>query len=320
MPTLSHPEKNKTLPSPQREGSEARLCSILIPTHNFAPTALVADLHKQAAALTNMNVEILVLDDASDNQTAQNALREMEAAGYCRVLRQERNQGRARARNILYGASRGEILLFIDSDAEVTDTDFLARHLADAKQADVVCGGLTNPPLPAAKGCELRHKYEIEAERKGFRSTLWLNDHPHERISTFNLLVHRRVMEVVPFNEELTEYGYEDVAWGLSLQQHGFKVLHTANSLLHTGINSNAAFLANTEAAMRNLALLPADIQHHIPIARLAKRLQERHLAFFVRLAFRLTKPILHHNLLSSHPILTFFQFYKIGFFLTTSA
>lgn len=295
------------------------LLSLLIPTRNLAPAALVAELHRQASTLTDTDVEILVLDDASDDTQTVDALHRMEAEGLCRVLWQTKNQGRARARNILYKESGGDILLFIDSDAEVTTTDFLARHFADAQQADVVCGGLTNPTPPAPKGCELRYKYEVAAERKGFRRAERRMEHPYERISTFNLLVHRRVMQAVPFDESLTEYGYEDVAFGLSLQQHGFRVLHTDNALLHTGINANPIFLANTEAAMRSLALLPDDIKRNIPVSRLALRLQALHLAAPMRLMFRLLRPLLRRNLLSRYPILPLFQFYKLGYYLSTN-
>ena len=291
------------------------LLSILIPTRDFAPRRLVESLAEQAGTLTG--TEILVLDDASGDTQAKADLHRMEADGLCRVLWQAENQGRARARNILYKESRGSILLFIDSDAEVTTSDFLARHLADAQEADVVCGGLTNPAPPASKGCELRYKYEAAAARKGFRSAVRRMEHPYDRISTFNLLVHRHVMQTFPFDENLTEYGYEDVAFGLTLQQHGFRVLHTDNALLHTGINPNSIFLANTEAAIRSLSLLPDDIKRNIPLSRLARRLHSLHLAVPVRLIFRFMHPLLRRNLLGHHPLLPFFQFYKLGTLLT---
>ncbi len=290
--------------------------SILIPTRNFAPNALVRALARQTNT-TYAETEILVLDDASSDTTSINALKTLEQEGVCRVLWQPVNQGRARARNILYKESRGEWLLFIDSDAEVLAPDFLIRHLADATLADVVCGGLVNPPPPATRGCELRYKYETAATRKGRRNAQWRNAHPYECISTFNILVNRRVMDTAPFNDSLNEYGYEDTAFGLSLQRHGFSVLHTDNALLHTGITPSPAFLANTEAALRNLTRLPYDIQCEISVARLAERLRNWHLDAPLRLLFRFAKPLLCRNLISQHPSLSFFQLYKLCFLLS---
>lgn len=292
------------------------MLSILIPTHNFAPSRLVNDLSQQANAL-NEDVEIIVLDDGSDEPSAAFAIQALKKNERCRTLRNEENQGRARARNILYKESRGEFLLFLDSDAQIVCPDFLAQYLAAAQKADVVCGRLTNPAPPAPAGCELRYKYETHAERRGYRTAAWRNRHPYERIATFQLLVHRRVMQQVVFDESIKGYGYEDVLFGLQLQKQGFTILHTDTPLLHTGINTNTQFLAHTEEALKTLCTLPAGVQQQVTLSRIANRLSRLYLAGAFRLFFQLTRPLLRRNLLSHRPFLLFFQLYKLGLLVT---
>lgn len=289
--------------------------SILIPTHNLSPEALVEALRRLAEAL-HIDYEILVLNDASDEAETLTALQRMEQTGACRVIQQTARQGRARARNILYKESSGELLLFIDSDALVCSDDFIARHLQDAEKAPVVCGALTNPAPPAPPGCELRYKYETAAEKSGHRTAAYRNRHPYDRIATFQLLLRRDVMERAPFDESITEYGYEDVLFGLRLQELGIPVLHTDNALLHRGINPSTHFLANTEAAIHTLHTLPQTYKQRIGLSRFAMRLQSMHLAAPVRLLFRATRHLIRRNLISRCPSLTLFQFYKLGFYL----
>ncbi len=288
------------------------LLSVLIPTRDFVPAELVEQIYRQAEDLGEP-YEILILDDASTKPEIQQGLARLEQKGWCRILTQQVNQGRAKARNILYKASSGRILLFIDSDARVIDSQFLRRHLDDISRAEVVCGGLTNPPPPAPDGCELRYKYETAAQRKGHRTAAWRNKNPYKSMASFQLLMRREVMQRVPFQETIAGYGYEDVVFGLQLQELGISVLHTDNNLEHTGINSNTAFLSNTEEAMRTLATLPEQWQQQIPLACTARKLEKWHIAPLLRGIFLLIKPLVRRNLLGHHPSIHLYQTYKLG-------
>ena len=83
--------------------------SIIIATHsrpNLLPRAV------ESARAAGNDVEIVVVDDASTDDTAQ-ACRSLSAINYVRV---ERNQGVAGARNIGLVASHGEYITFLDDD------------------------------------------------------------------------------------------------------------------------------------------------------------------------------------------------------------
>lgn len=221
---------------------------------------------------------------------------------------------RAANRNYLADQSRGEWLLFIDADAAVP-SDFSLRRYAEASQkASVICGGLRHPdhnPNPAAT---LRYKYERKADRR--RAARFRSQAPYDRLSTFNLFVQRDVFMQVRFDEHIQQYGYEDVLFATQLEQRGIPILHIDNPLLHLGLEPNALFLQKTETALRTALTLQGQLRNHSHVANAAARLQSLGAAPLVRLLYRNLKPLLRRNLLSSHPSLTLFSLYKLGYFL----
>lgn len=110
------------------------LVSVIVPAYNAAQTigVCVEALHRQTVA--SDQYEILVVDDASTDDTAAVA----EAAGAC-VIRLPHNQGRSQARNIGAQAARGAILLFTDADCEPTPT-WMAHMLAPFQRDPTVMG------------------------------------------------------------------------------------------------------------------------------------------------------------------------------------
>jgi len=83
--------------------------SIIITTHN-RPALLPRAV--QSAQASGTNLEVVVVDDASSDGTAE-VCKKLSGINYVRV---ETNQGVAGARNIGLVASRGEFLSFLDDD------------------------------------------------------------------------------------------------------------------------------------------------------------------------------------------------------------
>jgi succinoglycan biosynthesis protein ExoO len=86
--------------------------SVIVPAYNAE--RYVENAVYSALAQTLADVEIIVVDDASTDATAQ------IVAGICddrvRLLRNERNCGPAQARNLALRAARGEWIAFLDAD------------------------------------------------------------------------------------------------------------------------------------------------------------------------------------------------------------
>lgn len=287
--------------------------SILIPTYNYNARAIVEALHALMLR-EDIDGEIIVGDDASTCETEW--FEEVERLEHVKVMHESTNQGRAAIRNHLGVAAQGSRLWFIDADAEVPEEFSLKDGLATADLSPVVCGGLYHPDVnPNPKGT-LRYKYERAADQK--RSAHERRKHPHRRLSTFNLLVHRDLFLRHRFNEKCDKYGYEDALFGVELARHHVAVSHIDNPLIHIGIDDNEEFLKKTEMAMRSLYkisnIMPREGNGIVDIAR---RLRKWHLDGLVKWSFMLVRRPLRANLLSSHPLLPFFQFYKLGYYLS---
>jgi glycosyltransferase involved in cell wall biosynthesis len=109
--------------------------SIIIATHNrphLLPRAV------ESARAAGSNVEIVVVDDASSDETAA-VCKQLSGINYVRV---ERNQRVAGARNIGLVASRGEYLSFLDDDdARLADSlDVQIEALEREPRAGLIYG------------------------------------------------------------------------------------------------------------------------------------------------------------------------------------
>jgi glycosyltransferase involved in cell wall biosynthesis len=102
--------------------------SAVVPCFNYGRLVVnaVDSLRRQSYPA----MEIVVVDDGSTDPATLAALRELEAAGDVRVVRQA-NQGLPAARNAGAAAATGELLLFLDNDDRLTPeaVALLAAHL-----------------------------------------------------------------------------------------------------------------------------------------------------------------------------------------------
>ncbi len=113
--------------------SEARpLVSVLVPAHD--EEAAIAETVRSALASDYERLELIVVDDGSEDETAA---RVREAAdGDCRLrLIQQANRGKAAALNVALAQARGEIVVTIDADTAVDSRAIsrLVRHFAEPK-------------------------------------------------------------------------------------------------------------------------------------------------------------------------------------------
>lgn len=292
--------------------------SILIPTRNYDCTSLVAALHRQAEEIQaqqdcNRPYEIIVGDDGSTDAgiLAQNRI--INTWPNCRFYEHPVNIGRAAIRNRLAEEARYTYIIYIDCDARVENDCYLQRYMETALLCPVVCGGLvTTPVLPSANH-SLRFRYEHRADRS--RSAAHRSRHPYANFSTFNFMIRRNVLLDIRFDERCTQYGYEDALLGVCLQQRGIPVMHIDNPLVHTGIDTNAEFLDKSETALGTLLHLDESIQKEATVSQVARSLRRWHLLPVFRLFHRLFRDMERTNLLGTHPSLTIFSLYKLGYY-----
>ena len=292
--------------------------SVLIPTYNYDCSRLVGQLLLQLPE----DGEVIVGDDCSTDAVIIDKLREIAALPRCHVFRPSQNLGRAAIRNALAREAKGDWLLFIDADAEVRSSTFIADYLAATEGsvfsaqcsiANVICGGTGNLPQCPRPEARLRYDYEVAAEQ---RLTLeHRRRYPYAQFTTFNFLIRRSLFLSIGFDEQCKTYGHEDTRFGLALKQRGIEVLHIDNKLTHLGLEDADVYLRKTETALSSLASMDLEQREHVRVSALSLRLKRWHLLWLVRMLFGISKPLLRANLLGKHPCQKLFAFYKLGFY-----
>ena len=285
------------------------ILSILIPTFNYDCSRLVQQLQRQLPSES----EIIVGDDCSTDSETIRKNSEAAALPCCHLYRSSQNIGRAAIRNALAREAKGDWLLFIDADAEVCSPSFIDDYLAATKFAPVVCGGTGNLPQCPRPAARLRYDYEIESEK---HLTLELRrKFPYNQFRTFNFLIRRDLLLSIGFDESLKDYGHEDTLLGLDLRRRGIDIRHIDNKLINVDLEDADVFIDKTETALRTLARMELELQQIVRISALTLRLKHCHLLWFVRLMFKISKPVLRKNLLGKHPNQKLFAFYKLGYY-----
>jgi glycosyltransferase involved in cell wall biosynthesis len=193
------------------------IITVVIPTRDKAPL-----LARTLAALAVQEVgdaawEIVVVDDASSDETAAVLRGWVEKlGGRLRAVRPERNLGRAGARNFGARHARGRYLVFLDDDI-VAPPDLLNAHLdelAGGRRRGTIGYALTDPSLLDAP-----HFHYLDT-----RAVAKLNPGPAppRYFVTQNAAVPRQIfLEVGGFDESFGGYGFEDMEIGFRLDDAG---------------------------------------------------------------------------------------------------
>ncbi len=231
--------------------------SILIPTYNNACLELVKSLQAQASAMHGLHYEIIVADDGSTDTESVKANRDINTIPHCRYIEREKNTGRAVIRNFLAQQSSGQWLLYIDSDMVVRNASFVANYASviqtqKGKKHSIIYGGYT---IAFADHDALSGnlRYTFEQKNKQNADYRLRQAHPYHDFHTSNFIVSRDIMLQYPLDERFRHYGYEDVLWGKTLQEHGITILHVDNPLSFEHFETNKAFLDKTEEGLHTL-------------------------------------------------------------------
>ncbi|MFH0794077.1 MAG: glycosyltransferase [bacterium] len=166
--------------------------SVVIPTYNRR--ALVAEAIRSALGQTHPADEIIVVDDASTDGTAQSL--EKAFGGRVVVLGHDSRKGVSAARNTGIRASRGEWIAFLDSDDRWLPQK-LERQLDDAKNFPDV-------PLFHCEEIWFRRGVRVNPRKRHFKLDGWAFEQalPFCRISPSAALLRRSLIEEVGLFDE----------------------------------------------------------------------------------------------------------------------
>lgn len=286
--------------------------SILIPIYNGICYELVQALCRQATAIEGLRYEILVADDGSSHEDYLVANRPISELPCCRFIERGFNSGRAVIRNFLAREASYEWLLFLDGDMTITQSQLLLHYLDTDANADVAYGGYT---VGAGSHRNLRYCYEKAAETR--HTAQQRQKQPYRDFHTSNFLIRRSVMLQHPFDERFRHYGYEDVLLGKQLRQAGIHVLHIDNPVGFNTFETNAQFVEKTEEGLRTLHEFRHDLRGYNGLLTLVGGIHLSVTRALIRFCHRLLGPLTRCLLCGSHPNLTLFKLYKLGYYLT---
>lgn len=224
--------------------------SVVVPTHGRAERCerLLLALVKQS--LEPDLFEVIVVDDASPDDTPERVERLRASVPYrLRSLRLDVNSGPAVARNAGWRAASAELIAFIDDDC-VPETDWLRAGLEtmlrDARVG--VCQGRTVPP----------ESYYTEPQERWHHIQDLPSTSPY--FEGCNIFYRKEALESAGgFDEEINWWG-EDTALGWEVLRRGWaRADGTRAVAVHDVSNRGWAWWFNSAWLERNLIRLAAE-------------------------------------------------------------
>lgn len=288
--------------------------SILIPVHEYNPTALLTTLHKQCTSL-GIPFEVVVFDDASSYESYTSWKPYLDKIINLHIYRADKNIGRAGIRNELIKKAAYEWLLFLDVDTIPCEDDYLKKYLPFLSSVNTcICGGTAykkNTPTPDQK---LRWIYGIAREEI---SAAQRNQNPFDTFTLNNLLIRKEVLLQFPLDNSIQKYGHEDTLLGMTLATNGIQIVHIDNFVYHEGLDTNEVFLAKIKQSIETLVDLYK--QNKLPSETKLIKLHRRLAALKLnRLAAAIIKPFIptiEKNLLSPTPSVFYMDVLKLWYF-----
>lgn len=298
------------------------MISVLIPVFNYDVRELVGALHDQLSAL-GINHEIRVYDDCSSND-ALNTVNDA-ISGFPNVVLKKlsQNLGFCGIRNLLAEEAKYDLLLFLDSDVEMIQKDFIKKYLDVRDEKTVFCGGMKytdDPPdiplyLKWIHG-KTREEAAPEIRNKAAYRTLWAG----------NFLIPKKIYLAARFDDGSSRYGYNDTMFGYKLMVQEVPVVHIDNPMLHNGLMPGQKFIDRSLEAVENLLFfeqqtyIQPSFYEFIKVFQYGQLLKRVKLdGLFLRI-YHSKKNRWVQNLLSPHPNLRNLDKLKLGRFLELKA
>jgi len=265
--------------------------SICIPVYNFDVNELIDDLQNQIDS-ENLDAEIILIDDASIQEFMN--INKNLVTKVSQFIFLEKNIGRSKIRNLFLKYTNSEYLLFLDCDGKIINENFLKTYynFINKQNPDVIFGGRKVSEIEPDSAFGLRWRFATERENLPVSQRLKA---PYLDFQTNNFVVKKSVLEKVPFNEGITQYGYEDLVFSKDLQDHQVKIDHIDNPIFNNDVESNAVFLSKANQSAKSLAQLINNDKNFERVSqiRLAKAyflMKKTGIIFIYKLIYKLSK------------------------------
>lgn len=292
------------------------MLSICIPAYHCNVDTLVLAIQRQIELLPT-SVEVLVCDDCSPTPV----ITKIPLFSGFRLIKNQKNLGRAATRNLMVQEAKGDFVLFLDGDSELTNSKFVNKWLevTETNTISISYGGSVYQENRPASEKLLRWKVSKKRESKSLHDRI----HGDVGFKTNNVLIRKSIFEKVSFDERLVGYGHEDTLFGVELSLLGYKIHHINNPVKNAVLDSNEKFLMKTEEAIRNLKRCIQFTTNSdafiskVRVLRVHRVLTRFHLLWLLRMLNYLFFPLVVNRLKSgkSAGMNHLFDFYKLSMF-----
>lgn len=285
------------------------MLSVLIPTYNYNISALISALHTQLMEQA-IAFEIIVLEDGSTKNINSNP--HLSATT---IIKNDVNNGRVKARQLLAFKAKYEWLLFLDADVLPKSNLFISNYIkAMALDYDAFFGGFAYSKTTPEPSFMLRWKYGKTKEQVPAATR---NKTPYKVIISANYLIKKQIFNSINTKIKDTKgYGFDNY-FGALLQDNTIKILHLDNEVYHLGIEKSEWYLKKKEqAALTLLHFYKTEgfNNHSNDLLKLFSTVNRLKLVGLFSLFYKTFKQSMTKNLLGLSPSITVLQLYKISF------
>jgi len=286
--------------------------SILIPTCNCECVSLVDELLIQINE-AEVEAEIIVVDDASDDEEILHTNAELATTRGVRYIQLSKKIGIAAVRNRLIDEAKGDWLICVDADTFPCNTNFLQTYFDETFLGSaVICGGFKYRRTAGVNPLRFIYgsKYEVKSVEERSKNV-------YRGFIAMNYMVSKEIVSKIRFDENIENYGHEDMRFGICLEENNIWVKHINNPVFHDNIDTSEEFLEKTKSALNNLVIHKNNLYSHSHLLHFVDKLRHYHLLWGPRIVYKLFRKPMERNLLSDKPSLNIYNLYRLGYFLT---
>lgn len=294
------------------------MLSIVIPTYNYNTILLVEELYYQCK-YQNIDFEIIVADDFSNNAEIKAVNEKINNIENCTYYRNLENLGRGQNINAMVLKAKYQWVLLLDCDVFPKEKNFIKNYIRsiDNSKFLVAYGGIkykSNKPndLEMLRWVYGRKREALALQKRELQ--------PYLSCLTSNILVKKEIFVQFPFHNQLKTYGFEDLVFALTLRNNGIKINHLDNEVYHLNLEKSISYIIKVESSLKNLKfLVDSKIINHkdARFSSLYYKLNWLKITELLSVGFKIFKPLFIKNLTSKNPSIFVFDLYRLGFYCT---
>jgi GT2 family glycosyltransferase len=208
--------------------------SVIIPTYQRAAILERCLAQLELQTISHM-IEVIVISDGPDEPTRRLFAERQWSVPVSFFEIQKSHQGKARNKGLEHAKS--PLVLFIGDDI-LLQPHACEEHLNGHKTPDTAVLGFTTwdpslKPTPVMRWLEQsgwQFGYQLIGE---YAHEFLPRDVQHQFSYTSNISLPLAIARSLPFREDVTLYGWEDVEWGMRLRQANVRVLYAPGAKAH---------------------------------------------------------------------------------------